>query len=186
MQPQPADSQKKPWAPVLTVAIVLLAVCCFGCIILAAILFPVFAQARQTAQATSSISNLKAQALAMQMYAADHNDRMPLSGNWMDVIDDAGSLPYLTNPISSSTKPGYAMSAGASGINLSLVLNPEQGVATFEASRAQRNLAGGPELLMDPKLGPRRRVGYSLLDGSAKRMDATEAAKLEWEPKSRP
>lgn len=43
--------------------------------ILAAILFPVFAQARSKARQTTSLSNLKQQGLAMQMYAEDFDER---------------------------------------------------------------------------------------------------------------
>ena len=44
--------------------------------ILAAILFPVFARAREKARQTSCLSNLKQIALADNMYAQDHDERM--------------------------------------------------------------------------------------------------------------
>jgi prepilin-type N-terminal cleavage/methylation domain-containing protein len=43
--------------------------------ILAAILFPVFAQARESARMTSCLSNLKQIGLAMTMYAQDYDER---------------------------------------------------------------------------------------------------------------
>jgi prepilin-type N-terminal cleavage/methylation domain-containing protein/prepilin-type processing-associated H-X9-DG protein len=46
--------------------------------ILAAILFPVFAQAREKARQTSCSSNLKQIALATLMYAQDYDDTLPL------------------------------------------------------------------------------------------------------------
>jgi prepilin-type N-terminal cleavage/methylation domain-containing protein len=42
--------------------------------ILAAILFPVFAQAKAAAKTTATVSNLKQQGLGLQMYAADYDD----------------------------------------------------------------------------------------------------------------
>lgn len=48
--------------------------------ILAAILFPVFANARQRAQNTRCINNLKQLATGMIMYADDNNGRMPAAG----------------------------------------------------------------------------------------------------------
>lgn len=45
--------------------------------ILAAILFPVFASARESARAASCASNLKQIALGMQMYALDNSGRLP-------------------------------------------------------------------------------------------------------------
>ncbi len=44
--------------------------------ILAAILFPVFARAREKARQTSCLSNMKQQALAVQMYASDWDEYM--------------------------------------------------------------------------------------------------------------
>lgn len=46
--------------------------------ILAAILFPVFAQAREKARQTSCLSNLKQEGLAMLMYVQDNDETYPL------------------------------------------------------------------------------------------------------------
>jgi len=48
--------------------------------ILAAILFPVFAQAREKARQTSCTSNMKQIALSLQMYAQDYDERFFASG----------------------------------------------------------------------------------------------------------
>src|SRR5438477_12307910 len=45
--------------------------------ILAAILFPVFAQAREQARKATCLSNCKQLGLAMQMYAQDYDDNLP-------------------------------------------------------------------------------------------------------------
>jgi len=47
-------------------------------VILAALLFPVFAQARESARRTRCLSNLRQIATAVMMYAADHDDRLPI------------------------------------------------------------------------------------------------------------
>ena len=52
--------------------------------ILAAILFPVFAQAREKARATSCLSNMKQIGLACMMYAQDYDETMP--DNWYDSV----------------------------------------------------------------------------------------------------
>src|SRR5438128_12034731 len=48
--------------------------------ILAAILFPVFAQARERARSTSCVSNMKQLATALGMYQQDYDGRMWASG----------------------------------------------------------------------------------------------------------
>jgi len=55
--------------------------------ILAAILFPVFAQARASARAISCVSNVKQGALAVLMYAEDYDENIPL-------LDNNGSTYY--------------------------------------------------------------------------------------------
>jgi len=51
--------------------------------ILAAILFPVFARAREKARQASCVSNLKQIGLAMAMYASDYDDVLPPHYAWV-------------------------------------------------------------------------------------------------------
>ncbi|HCU34963.1 MAG TPA: hypothetical protein DGT21_05735 [Armatimonadetes bacterium] len=65
--------------------------------ILAAILFPVFARAREKARQSSCLSNVKQIMLGMLMYAQDNDERLPVGGYsggryWPQVIE-----PYLKN-----------------------------------------------------------------------------------------
>jgi prepilin-type N-terminal cleavage/methylation domain-containing protein/prepilin-type processing-associated H-X9-DG protein len=59
--------------------------------ILAAILFPVFAKAKEAAKKTHCVSNTKQTALAAMMYAADYDDTLPKH-------DNNGSCWYGENP----------------------------------------------------------------------------------------
>ncbi|MGC8783641.1 MAG: prepilin-type N-terminal cleavage/methylation domain-containing protein [Armatimonadota bacterium] len=74
--------------------------------ILAAILFPVFAQARDKARQTADLSNLKQIGLAIQMYAQDYDETMAPAEAWRpDLPADPGQfvtwmalvLPYTKN-----------------------------------------------------------------------------------------
>ncbi len=60
--------------------------------ILAAILFPVFARAREKARQTSCLSNLKQLSLAMLMYAQDYDETWPIAyyydANWNEYAWD--------------------------------------------------------------------------------------------------
>jgi prepilin-type N-terminal cleavage/methylation domain-containing protein/prepilin-type processing-associated H-X9-DG protein len=67
--------------------------------ILAAILFPVFAQAREKARRASCVSNLKQIGLGMMQYSQDYDETMPIAAynmwnrqttKWMDIIQ-----PYV-------------------------------------------------------------------------------------------
>ena len=61
--------------------------------ILAAILFPVFAQAKESAKRTSSLSNVKQQALSHVMYSADYDDRYVLA----HVNYNGRSFPWISS-----------------------------------------------------------------------------------------
>jgi len=61
--------------------------------ILAAILFPVFASARDKARQASCASNLKQLGLAMVQYCADYDDTMPM--NWPAAGANANMSPLL-------------------------------------------------------------------------------------------
>jgi len=64
--------------------------------ILAAILFPVFAQAREKARQISCMSNLKQLGLGVAMYTQDYDETLPFSysfqGGWYNTVD-----PYIKN-----------------------------------------------------------------------------------------
>jgi prepilin-type N-terminal cleavage/methylation domain-containing protein len=65
--------------------------------ILAAMLFPVFSQAREKARQTSCLSNVKQLALGVLMYAQDYDEVLPPTQNdafvlWPDLIN-----PYVKN-----------------------------------------------------------------------------------------
>src|SRR5438477_6530229 len=63
--------------------------------ILAAILFPVFAQAREKARAINCTSNLKQLALGMIMYAGDYDESLP---QWHWDCSDSAPDPGCPNP----------------------------------------------------------------------------------------
>lgn len=79
--------------------------------ILAAILFPVFAQAREKARTTSCLSNLRQIGTASQMYVQDYDGLwmwgfIPgVTGDWIDPMDDprmqpnwwSQLMPYIKN-----------------------------------------------------------------------------------------
>lgn len=69
--------------------------------ILAAILFPVFARAREAARRTSCKSNLRQIGLSVGMYAQDYDERLPGGFNWLAFNDPTGVtsklVPYVKN-----------------------------------------------------------------------------------------
>lgn len=66
--------------------------------ILAAILFPVFARAREAARATSCRSNIKQIATAVRMYCQDYDEIMLKSGQDVGTTDSDGNGRYDPGP----------------------------------------------------------------------------------------
>ena len=61
--------------------------------ILAAMVFPVFARARESARKAVCLSNVKNISLAFQMYMGDNNDVLPPSESRQEVIDYFNTYP---------------------------------------------------------------------------------------------
>jgi hypothetical protein len=92
------------------------------CLILAAILFPVFVQAREMARLERCMDNLKALALAQQLYANDHGDWLPIASQWGDLIRPyVKPDEYRCPSIPKGQGFGYAMNARLSRQKVSLL-----------------------------------------------------------------
>lgn len=65
--------------------------------ILAAILFPVFAQAREKARQTGCLSNSKQMALAIHMYLQDYDELLPWAQQGTSVAWNQLIFPYVKN-----------------------------------------------------------------------------------------
>jgi prepilin-type N-terminal cleavage/methylation domain-containing protein len=77
--------------------------------ILAAILFPVFAQAKAAAKKTASLSNSKQETLGTIMYGGDFDDNIPIVTAWQNdgayIFFDKGCIPWtqLVYPYTKNT-----------------------------------------------------------------------------------
>jgi prepilin-type N-terminal cleavage/methylation domain-containing protein/prepilin-type processing-associated H-X9-DG protein len=104
--------------------------------ILAAILFPVFAQAREKARQTSCLSNLKQMGLGLTMYSQDYDEQLvpawmgaafPGDTRWMDVIQ-----PYVKNVqlfTCPSSDTNYTPVPAGSNVNAAGVFDKNGGYA---------------------------------------------------------
>ena len=110
--------------------------------ILAAILFPVFAQAREKARQTSCLSNIKQVGLAVLMYVQDYDESYPVT-NIYDFATPLGKqsgwsgrvIPYIK-----STQLMWCPSDSFGGYD------PVRGWAGPAQSYASNSLMGGPGL----------------------------------------
>ena len=80
--------------------------------ILAAILFPVFAQAREKARQTTCLSNMKQIGLGVMMYAQDYDETYPLGSHLLDTATAATTWQDLIEPY---------VKSGVSGTGVNIV-----------------------------------------------------------------
>jgi prepilin-type N-terminal cleavage/methylation domain-containing protein/prepilin-type processing-associated H-X9-DG protein len=136
--------------------------------ILAAILFPVFAQAREKARSSSCVSNQKQVALAFSMYAQDYDETYPLATipavlnpvtgialRWEDAVSpyikggNVGGI--LTCPSAASRAYAYSMNYALSGRSQASAGNAADTVLTADGAQVP-NQANKVDKL--PQTGP--------------------------------
>ncbi len=109
--------------------------------ILAAILFPVFARAREKARQSTCTSNQRQLAAPMAMYAQDHEETLPQSISvWQDIKVDPGILICPT--AGKTLVNGYVYNYLNAGKSLGAIDNPMKSFLTFDGKTA--NAAGQP------------------------------------------
>lgn len=160
---QPGKKGMNVWA---IVAICFGVLCCCGGAILSAILFPVFAQARNAAKETQGQSNLKRLALGTLIYTADFDDKYPLDMSSAKAVEMAIS-PYVKDPkvfFSVNTPGGEILGNDALSGKSSALLEDPAAVAMYWDSK--------------PFPGSQKRGILAYADGSARRIPFEELESL--------
>lgn len=130
----------------IVIGVVLGAIGC-GClvwlgVITAAILLPIFSQARAKAQQVQCISNQKAVALAMRQYIADFHDTFPPASQWTELVKPyLGADTILICPAARYLSCGYAFYQPLSGRKIKTVSQPSSTPMLFDSSQGQFNYA---------------------------------------------
>jgi prepilin-type N-terminal cleavage/methylation domain-containing protein len=103
--------------------------------ILAAILFPVFAKAREKARQSSCLNNQRQIAVAILMYAQDHDEEMPFSADvWPQINVDRNILMCPTKGKKVANAYGY--SNAVSGLALGEIDSPANTILTADGQHA--------------------------------------------------
>jgi hypothetical protein len=151
----------------------------FGVLILGAILFPVFGQARERERGSSCQSNLKQVSLATLMYSQDYDGRLPLGASWMDatLTYHADDRVYRCPSIRASGPGSYGYAynpvfAGADVEKLGRDIRP----MIFDSSNTTRNAVDAGTSVPPRHPGPGGRGGHvAHLDGQVTFMLSTES-----------
>ncbi len=119
--------------------------------ILAAILFPVFARAREKARQTTCSSNQRQIALSMTMYAQDHEETLPpLETVWKDISVDPGvtKCPTKGNAVPNAYIYTASLSGASAGdfLDASKVMMIADGISSPVAGKIQNICYNGSQM----------------------------------------
>ncbi len=115
--------------------------------ILAAILFPVFAKAREKANQNSCMNNQRQIALAINMFTQDHEETMPTAKEWVTALSsdygvkgEVWDCPTITH-VGREYQPDYFYMAGSflSGVAAGDITNPVDTPMTADLARPEKN-----------------------------------------------
>lgn len=143
----------------------------------AAVLFPVFARARETARISVCQSNVKELAIAALIYTNDWVGKLPSAAKWRSQLEPyTRSTSILTCPDDNAI---YAFNKNLGGINLDKVQNTSDLVIFFEADPDLPNATGSRANAILPHNG-RGVFGYA--DGHVK-LESSVPDQSHWVPK---
>ena len=152
-------------------------------LVLPAILFPVFARAREAARTSTCMANARQVANAMQMYATDYDGRLPIGANWCDAVrPKVKSAELFECPSLPDQKSGYGYNAILSGARLNDAMASPSTVLIFE-SNGGWNLSGGKSsLVSQPRHGGNV---FGFVDSHVAKISPENLGTVDWDVKAR-
>jgi hypothetical protein len=101
------------------------------------------------------LHNLRIVAMSLQMYAEDHDGRLPEADVWVDALALYVAGPEeLQCPLDrTQARCSYGLNSALSGVEIGAVRDPESVVLVYETARPGDNPAGGPEDVVDRHKG---------------------------------
>jgi prepilin-type N-terminal cleavage/methylation domain-containing protein len=113
--------------------------------ILAAILFPVFAKAREKARMTACLNNQKQIVTAILMYAQDHDEMLPDKDSvWGAISLDKGVMICPTK--GTKTANGYGYNVYVAGKALGEIADPVNALITADSNNANNQISYGSDI----------------------------------------
>lgn len=128
---------------------------CVGGVILTAILFPVFSQARLAATRTNCLTNIKQVGLAHIIYSAEFDDKLPLGPDWHQAVakyqtDEAAFHCPVAAKDHGPESFGYGFNEGLAGAGLVAVGTAQRTILIFESQDLSASFVGGESDLANP------------------------------------
>lgn len=145
------DRSANSWVPVIGLVIM-------GAT--AAIITPVLASTRAASTHTACLSNTRQILTAIQMYAADWDERLPSSARWQDQIAKYTRGHQLYRCPIADLPFAYGMNKAFSELSLSKIKDPEKMIVIFESWSGENNFSGTKQDFV-ARHGNRGTVGFA-------------------------
>jgi hypothetical protein len=151
----------------------------FSIPVMAAMMLPALARAKQRAETINCVNNMKQLALGVKLYAQSHNGQFPPAATWCDAIQSSVSSPKVFQcPSDPGLRCAYAFNAKLDGKKENEI--DPQTVLLFE-SDAGWNASGGPGELK-PHKHSARTVSVALVNGAVMQIPRSQLSTLRWDP----
>jgi hypothetical protein len=151
----------------------------FSIPVMAALMLPALAQAKQRAQTINCVNNMKQLALGVKLYALNHNGQFPPAATWCDAIQGGvGSPKVFQCPTEPGLRCAYAFNAKLDGKKENEV--DPQTVLLFENDAGWNGSGGAGDL--KPHKHSARRVNVALADGAVMQIPRSQLSTLRWDP----
>lgn len=149
--------------------------------VMAAMLLPALARAKQRAQSINCMNNVKQINLALIMYANDHKDTLPPANQWCDLIKPytGGSTTMMHCPAEPPGRCTYALNSSLSNKKTTeLPQSPATTVLVFSSADGW-NTAGGPGSVVSHN-HDNRFVIVGFADGHTESVRKERVSSLGW------
>jgi prepilin-type processing-associated H-X9-DG protein len=140
-------------------------------------LAPLIKQARERAQESSCVSNMKQLCLAALMYAQDNDENLPNEGWAQQLVDYTKNADILRCPAAGDLKVAYALNEALIGKPLAQIADPAKTVLFFESDQGPEVPFGGLDALAAKARHPDG-VTLGFADGHVQVVSVEEARKL--------
>jgi len=147
---------------------------------MAAMLLPALARAKQKAMTINCMNNVRQLDLAVMMYANAHGDQFPPAAAWCDAIQtNAGSKAFHCPASDHTSRCDYGFNQKLGGVALGTIKNPANTVMIFETDGGWNQNGGPDEMLKQPR---HFRMVIGFADGHAEQVSANRLSEVVWEP----
>jgi len=150
--------------------------------VLAGMLLPALATAKQKASNVQCVNNVKQLCLGLMIYADENNGALPLADKWCDaIVSYVGNEGVFKCPEGANTERAhYGFNRKLSGVSLKQIESPATTVMIFEMSGGWNSSGGPDEILATPR---HKSVVIGFADGHCETVPVGGRLKtLRWDP----